>query len=67
MKILKIKIIDGLPCIVIEDGIFWSKEMLKKESRKLIMPDYFTIYQQDRENIYYKEVLDELNKKFGEK
>jgi len=67
MKILKIKIIDGLPCIVIEDGIFWSKEMLKKESRKLIMPDYFTIYQQDRENIYYKEVLDELKKKFGEK
>ena len=67
MKIVEIKLVDGIPCIVVEDGIFWSKEMLKTESRKLIMPDYFTLYQQDRENTYYKGVLDELKKRFGEK
>ncbi len=67
MRNVRIKVLDGIPCIVIDDGIFWSKEMLKKESRKLIMPDYFTEYQQDRENTYYKGVLDELKKRFGEK
>ena len=50
---------DGIPCIVVEDGILWSKEILKTESQKLIMPEYFTEYQQDKENTYFKKVLEE--------
>lgn len=64
---MKIKVIDGIPCMIVEDGIFWSKEMLRNESKKLIMPERFTEFQQNKENNNYKKVLDELKKKFREK
>lgn len=58
---------DGIPCIILDDGIICSEKMLKRESQKLIMPEYFTEIQQDKENTYYKKALEELKKKFGEK
>ena len=63
---IRIKMIDGIPCIVLDDGIVWSKETLKKESRKLIMPNYFTEVQESKKSSYYKKVLEELKKKFRE-
>lgn len=58
---------DGIPCIVLEDGIIWVEENLKQESKRLIVSDYFTEYQQSKENIHYGKVLEELKKKFREK
>jgi len=67
MKMIRIKLLDGIPCIMLDDEIIWTDEEIKKESRKLIMPDYFTKIQESKENNYYKKVLDEIKKKFGEK
>ena len=66
MKILRIKIIDGIPSIILDDGIIWSEEMLKKESKNLIMPNYYTDVQESKEKSYYRKVLEELKKKFRE-
>jgi len=67
MKMIRIKLLDGIPCIILDDGIIWTDEEIKIESKKLIMPDYFTEIQESKENSYYKKVLDEITKKFGEK
>ncbi len=64
---IRIKLLDDIPCIMLDDGIIWTDEEIKKESKKLIMPDYFTEIQESKENSYYKKVLDEIKKKFGEK
>ena len=64
---MKIKVIDGIPCMIVDDGIFWSKEIIEQKSKKLIMPERFTEFQQNKETNYYKKVLDELKKKFREK
>jgi len=58
---------DGFPCIILEDDIFWLEEDLKIDSKKLIMPEYFTNNQKLKEQSYYSKVLEELKKKFGEK
>ncbi len=63
----QIKIIDGIPCIILDDGIIWIEEDLKSKSNKLIMPEYFTKFQQSKEQSYYDKVLEELKKKFREK
>ncbi|MFW9988346.1 MAG: hypothetical protein ACFFC3_06805 [Candidatus Odinarchaeota archaeon] len=65
--IVRIKIIDGIACIELEDGIILSTKDLKRESKKLIMPDYFTDIQESKESKYYNKVLEEIKKKFGEK
>ena len=67
MKILRIKIIDGIPSIILDDGIILSTEDLKRESKKLIMPEFFTDIQESKENKYYNKVLEEIKKKFREK
>lgn len=67
MKIIRIKMLDGIPCIMLDDGIIWSEAELKKESKRLIMPEYFTEIQESKEKSYYNNVLDEIKKKFGEK
>jgi len=67
MKIIRIKMLDGIPCIMLDDGIIWSEMELKKESKRLIMPEYFTEIQESKEKSYYNNVLDEIKKKFGEK
>lgn len=58
--------IDGLPCIVLDDGIIWSEKEIRQESRGFEIPEDFTEYQQSKERIHYKKVLEELKKKFGE-
>ncbi|MFX1374769.1 MAG: hypothetical protein ACFFA0_03050 [Promethearchaeota archaeon] len=63
---LRIKIMDGIPCIILDDGIIWSEEELKKESKNLIIPNYYTDVQQSKENSYYRKGLEELKKKFRE-
>ena len=67
MKIIRIKMLDGIPCIILDEGIIWADEEIKKESMKLIMSEYFTKIQESKERIYYYKVLDEIKKKFGEK
>ena len=64
---MKIKVIDGIPCMIVDDGIFWSKKILKNKSRTLIISERFTEFQQEKEDNYYKKVFDELKKKFREK
>jgi hypothetical protein len=64
---VRIKMINGIPCIILDDGIIWSQEELRKESKRIIMPDYFTEIQESKENSNYNKVLDEIKKKFGEK
>lgn len=64
---VRIKIVDGIACIVLDEGIILSTKNLKKESRKLIMPEYFTEIQESKESKYYNKVLEEIEKKFGEK
>ncbi len=63
----QIKIIDGIPCIMLDDGIIWIEEDLKSKSNKVIMPEYFTKFLQSKEQSYYNKVLEELKKKFREK
>ena len=58
---------DGIPCIILDEGMIWSEEELKKESKRLIMPEYFTYFQQSKERDYYDKVLEDLKKKFREK
>jgi len=67
MDLIRIKMMDGFPCIILEDDIFWLEEDLKIDSKKLIMPEYFTNNQKLKEQSYYSKVLEELKKKFGEK
>lgn len=64
---VKIKMMDGIPCIILDEGMIWSEEELKKESKRLIMPEYFINFQQSKERDYYDKVLEELKKKFGKK
>ena len=47
---------DGIPCIILDEGMIWSEEELKKESKRLIMPEYFTYFQQSKERDYYDKV-----------
>jgi len=67
MKMIRIKLLDGIPCIILDDGIIWTDEEIKNESKRLIMPEYFTKIQESKEKSYYDKVLDEIKKKFGEK
>lgn len=67
MKMIRITILDGIPCIMLDEGIIWTDEEIKKESKRLIMPDYYTKIQDSKEKSYYYKVLDEIKKKFGEK
>ena len=64
---VRIKVMDGIPYIILDDGILWLERDLKSESKKLIMLEYFTDFQQSKEQSYYNKVLEELKKKFGEK
>ena len=58
--------IDGIPCIVLNDGIIWSEKEKRQESRGDLIPEDFTEYQQSKERSHYKKVLEELKKKFEE-
>ncbi|MFX1365020.1 MAG: hypothetical protein ACFFCE_02755 [Promethearchaeota archaeon] len=64
---VRIRIMDGIACIVLDEGIIISEKDLKQKSKNLIMPEYFTEIQESKENMYYKKVLDEIKRKFGEK
>jgi len=58
---------DGIPCIILDNDVIWSVEKIKQESENLIMPEYFTDIQESKEKSYYRKVLDEIKRKFGEK
>ena len=62
----RIKMMDGIPCIVLDDGIIWSEKKIKQESKRFLILKNFTEFQQSKENSYFKKVLEELKKKFGE-
>ena len=64
---VRIKIMDGIPCIILDNGVIWSVEKIKQESENLIMSEYFTDIQESKEKSYYSKVLDEIKRKFGEK
>ena len=59
--------IDGIPCIILDNGIIYSREKYTLNSQKSIIPENFTEHQQSKENSYYKNVLEELKKKFYKK
>ncbi|HEC37855.1 hypothetical protein LCGC14_1049900 [marine sediment metagenome] len=64
---IRINVIDGIPCIIVEKGIIYSREKNTLELTKSIVPKNFTKYQESKESIYYKKVLGELKKLFREK
>lgn len=64
---VRIKIMDGIPCIILDNDVIWSVEKIKQESENLIMSEYFTDIQESKEKSYYSKVLDEIKRKFGEK
>lgn len=66
INILKIKVIDGIPCIVLEDSIFYTQEFNEK-LKKIYQPGKFTTFQQSKERAHYHKVLEELKRKFREK
>ena len=75
MELIKIILIDGIPCIVVEKGIFYSKVEEERncsktkfnlEPKRKNIPENFTKHQQSKEKNYYKKILDELKKKFRE-
>lgn len=66
IKMIKITMIDGIPCIFLDEDIFWTDEAIKKESEKVIMPTYFTNIQETKNSSYFNKVLEELKKKFRE-
>ena len=63
---VRIRMIDGIPCIVLDDGIIWSEKEIGQESRGYVIPEDFTEFQQSKERNYYKKVLEELKRKFEE-
>jgi len=65
--VIRIAYLDGIPCIILDDGIIWTDEEIKEQSKRLIMPEYFTEIQESKENIFYNKVLDEIKKKFEHK
>jgi len=67
MKMVRIKIMDGTPCIILEEGIIWFLEKFKQEPESLVMPEYFTDIQESKEKGHYTKILDEIKRKFGEK
>ena len=66
-EILKIKIIDEIPCIVLEEDIFCFQDDIEIKFKSNPVPKYFTEFQQSKERAYYGKVLEELKKKFREK
>ncbi len=64
---VRIKTMDGIPCIILDNGVIWSVENIKQESENLIMSEFFTDIQESKEKSYYSKVLDEIKRKFGEK
>ena len=58
--------IDGIPCIVLDDDIISSEKEIRQKSGGYVGPEDFTGYQQSKERRYYKNVLEELKRKFRE-
>jgi hypothetical protein len=69
MDTLRIKIIDDIPCIVLDEHIFCAGEEIERSPKlkKLPVSKYFTEFQKSKERAYYGKVLEELKKKFREK
>jgi len=67
IETIRINVIEGIPCIIVEEGIICLREKDIPELKKSIIPKNFTNHQQSKESIYYKKILDELKKKFREK
>lgn len=63
---MNIKLIDGIPCIVLEDSVFYTQEFNEKP-KKMHELGKFTAFQQSKEKAHYHKVLEELKRKFREK
>lgn len=63
---IRIKIVDGIPCIVLEDDDEWEEARKKHRAEELNKPD-FTDFMEEKSRKYYNKIKEELKKKFGEK
>jgi len=64
---VKIKEIDGIPCIELSDDVFGIKNSSKKEPGSFITYKDFTDIQQSKEKSDLRGTLRELKKKFEDK
>ncbi len=62
-----IKMIDGIPCIILEDRILLVEHACKIEKVKKIFHGDFTDIQKLKSSKYFDDVREELKKKFREK
>jgi hypothetical protein len=58
--------IDGIPCIVLEDEDEWEEARRKHRAAYSNKPD-FTDFMQEKHRKYYNQIKKELKDKFGEK
>jgi hypothetical protein len=65
-QLIKIKIVDGIPYIVLEDDDIWTEARLKHKAKELQKWN-FTDCQQEKHRKYFNQIKEELKKKFGEK
>ena len=63
---IRVKFIDGIPCIVLEDDDDWEEARKKHRVAELNKPD-FTDVMEEKTRRYYNKIKEELKKKFGEK
>ena len=63
---MRIKIIDGIPCIVLEDRDEWEDARRKHRIAEINKPN-FTDIMDEKNRKYYNQIKEELKKKFGEK
>ena len=64
--LIRIIVVDGIPCIVLEDEDEWEKARRKHKLAELHKPN-FTDIMNEKSRKYYNQIKDDLKKKFGEK
>lgn len=64
---MKIKMIDGIPCIILSDDPEKHKIEHKTKSERFSMLNDFTRIQRSKENDYMKDLLKDLKEKFKNK
>ena len=64
--LIRIVVIDGIPCFVLEDEDEWEKARRNHKVAELNKPN-FTDIMNEKSRKYYNQIKEELRKKFGEK
>ncbi|MFX1256881.1 MAG: hypothetical protein ACFFAN_03400 [Promethearchaeota archaeon] len=68
---IKIKEIDGIPCLILPEGVITYKDELKNtlkdQSKNFVIRNDFTDFQKLKEKNHMNDLLRELRRKFKDK